>query len=241
MALRRSFVFAAFLLVACGSESLKNERDWDGSPQTGDDSLDGRARTDAPSADRSTYDHTLGDNDASKSDVNASGDSSLDTILEPSDADGSTDVHVDVDVARVEGGTNCNDYAQSAPEIHDTCVATSIPDPAGGVPSDGVYLEVVFDQYSGSNGPSGSCGMPHRFMAVLKGSQLDIVASDSATGLDQRYKVDVAFVRNTAMWTFVCPANRKPLLLGYSATPTDLTFYNSTNPAAPVSFTLRRQ
>jgi hypothetical protein len=175
----------------------------------------------------------------SMSDALAGGDDTGDGAREEM-SDGGGGAAFDVAVVETGAGT-CNAYAQMAPSIQDTCLASAIPAPQGGALSDGVYYETEFDRYTGTNGMTGACGMSHRFMALPSGTRLEIVSFDTTTMAEQRYTASLSTQGTTITWTFSCPAGKAPVAFGYDATPNKIVLHNTNNPLSATSFTLSRQ
>ena len=196
------------------------------------------ASGDAPSSEGGGGQDSAGTTDGP---IDGSGaDVLLDHDAAPLGQDASDDSAESLDVAMVDAGAGaCNSYANTAPIIQETCVASSAPTPQGGTPADGLYYETEFDAYTGPTGMSGACGMPHSFMAVVTGSLIDVVSFDGTTMAEDRYSASFAIQGTTMTWTFSCPTGRSQVTFGYDAAPTKLVFYGTGS--SSYSFTLTRQ
>jgi hypothetical protein len=156
--------------------------------------------------------------------------------LDASGDTGSLDSGFDVATEDVAAGS-CNAYADTAPRIDVTWSPTTIPAPLGGTIVDGVYDESAFVHYTGAGGDAGATGQTHQYMAVIAGGVMQVVYSDTP-GVDVHMTVQLAPSGTAPNMKESCPTMAAQIWDGYTATPSQVTFYGSTHGE---SFTLLRR
>jgi len=145
-----------------------------------------------------------------------------------------------IDAMPVDAGP-CNTIANVASDVAEMAVADVAPTPGGGTIVDGTYVVTAATIYTGVGGQSGATGATYRSTSVDQAGQYTYL--DDGTTPPVVTAGQYVTTSATADITIVqqCPPSGVLGFKKYTASPTEFTLFDVTNPAAvhALTFTLQ--